>query len=246
MTALSINSYICLLVCKLAMRIESLLQSIRNVDELIDTPLPCHAKYAQNHTEQIVIKSIVQLYGEKMKTIILSLFIMFGLTSYANAEDALSVTPNDVWSLVQQDSDQLLFVDIRDPVEIMFVGSTDAADINIPFKLVDRTHFNEDKSIFTMNNNPDFVSDIEKALKAKGLDKDALIVTMCRSGSERGKPSADYLLTQGFTNVKYIDHGFQGSAVKEGVMKGFRTINGWQNAKLPWTSTIDSAKINKP
>ncbi len=181
-----------------------------------------------------------------MKIIILSLLIMFGLSSYANADDALSVTPNEVWSLVQEDPDQMLFIDIRDPVEIMFIGSTDATDINIPFKLVDRTQFNEDKAIFTMHSNPDFVSDIEKALKAKGLGKDALIVTMCRSGSERGKPSADYLLTQGFTNVKYIDHGFQGSAVKQGVMKGFRIMNGWQNSKLPWSSTIDATKINKP
>ncbi len=76
-----------------------------------------------------------------------------------------------------------------------------------------------------MNNNPDFASDIEKALKAKGLGKDAPIVTMCRSGSERGKPSAEYLLSQGFSNVKYVDHGFQGSAVKEGPMKGFRFVS---------------------
>ena len=181
-----------------------------------------------------------------MKIIMLSLLIMFGLTSYASAEDALSVTPNEVWNLVQKEADQMLFIDIRDPVEIMFVGSTDAVDINIPFKLVDRTQFNEDKAIFTMQSNPDFASDVEKALKAKGLGKDALIVTMCRSGSERGKPSADYLLTQGFSNVKYIDHGFQGSAVKDGAMKGFRIMNGWQNSKLPWSPTINPSKINKP
>lgn len=181
-----------------------------------------------------------------MRIIIVSLLVMFGFMSYASAKDALSVTPTEVWSLVQQDADQLLFIDIRDPVEIMFVGSTDAVDINIPFKLVDRTQFNEDKAIFTMDSNPNFVSDIEQALTAKGLDKNALIVTMCRSGSERGKPSADYLLTQGFTNVKYVDHGFQGSAVNEGVMKGFRIMNGWQNAKLPWSPKINPAKINKP
>ncbi|WP_350562153.1 rhodanese-like domain-containing protein [Psychrobacter sp. CAL346-MNA-CIBAN-0220] len=181
-----------------------------------------------------------------MKTFVLSLLIMFGAVSHASAADALSVTPQAVWNLVQEDADNILFIDIRDPVEIMFVGFTDTIDINIPFKLVDRTQFNEDKAIFTMYSNPDFVSDIEKALKAKGLGKDALIVTMCRSGSERGKPSADYLLTQGFTNVKYVDHGFQGSAVKEGAMKGFRTMNGWQNAKLPWSSTINPSKINKP
>ena len=97
-----------------------------------------------------------------------------------------------------------------------------------------------------MQSNPDFVNEIEKALKAKGLDKDSLIVTMCRSGSERGKPSADYLISQGFSNVKYIDHGFQGSTVKEGKMKGFRVVNGWQNAGLPWSSTINANKISKP
>lgn len=97
-----------------------------------------------------------------------------------------------------------------------------------------------------MQSNPNFASDVEKALKAKGLNKDTLIVTMCRSGSECGKSSADYLLTKGFSNMKYIDHGFQGSAVKEGVMKGFLIINGWQNSKLPWSPKIDATKINKP
>lgn len=181
-----------------------------------------------------------------MKTIILSLFIMLGLISPASAEDALSITPEAVWNLVQKDPDQILFIDIRDPVEIMFVGFTDAVDINIPFKLVDRTQFNQDKAIFTMRSNPDFASSVEKALKAKGMGKDALIVTMCRSGSERGKPSADYLLTQGFSNVKYIDHGFQGSPVKEGKLKGFRIMNGWQNSGLPWSSKINTDKISKP
>ena len=181
-----------------------------------------------------------------MKTIILSLFLMFGMIFSASAEDALSVPPQEVWSLVQDHPDELLFVDVRDPIEIMFVGFTDAVDINIPFKLADRTQFNEDKGSFAMQSNPDFVSGIEKALKAKGLDKDSLIVTMCRSGSARGKPSADYLISQGFSNVKYIDHGFQGTTVKEGRMKGFRVVNGWQNAGLPWSSMINANKISKP
>ena len=182
-----------------------------------------------------------------MKTILLSLFITLGLMSHASAEDsALSVPPQEVWSLVQENSEKILFVDVRDPVEIMFIGFTDAVDINIPFKLVDRTQFNEDKASFAMQSNPNFASSIEKALKDKGLGKDALIVTMCRSGSARGKPSADYLLSQGFSNVKYVDHGFQGSTVKEGKMKGFRVVNGWQNSGLPWSSQINANKINKP
>ena len=141
---------------------------------------------------------------------------------------------------------EVLFVDVRDPVEIMFVGFTDAVDINIPFKSVDRTQFNEEKAVFAMPSNPDFASEVEKALKAKGLGKDDLIVTMCRSGSARGKPSADYLLSQGFTNVKYIDHGFQGDKIEYGEREGFRLKNGWQNSGLPWSSKINPDKINKP
>ncbi len=181
-----------------------------------------------------------------MKIVILWLLIVFGLSSYANAEDALAVTPKEVWNLVQDDASQLLFVDVRDPIEIMFVGFTDAVDLNIPFKEVDRTQFNDEKAVFAMPSNPDFAADVEDALRAKGLDKDALVVTMCRSGSARGKPSADYLLSQGFTNVKYVDHGFQGSAVKQGAMKGFRIMNGWQNSKLPWSPKMNASKIDKP
>lgn len=181
-----------------------------------------------------------------MKAIILSLLMLFGLSTHALAKDALSMTPQAVWSMVQQNPDDILFVDVRDPVEIMFIGFTDAVDINIPFKQVDRTNFNEDKAIFSMPDNPNFARDVEKALQDKGLDKDALIVTMCRSGSARGKPSADYLLSQGFTNVKYVDHGFQGDTVKEGENQGFRLINGWQNAGLPWSLKINPNKISKP
>ena len=181
-----------------------------------------------------------------MKAIIMSLLMMFGLSTHAFAEDTLSVTPEYVWNLVQQDADDMLFVDVRDPVEIMFVGFTDAVDINIPYKVVDRTQFNEEKAVFMIHDNPNFAQDIEKALIDKGLSKDALIVTMCRSGSERGKPSADYLISQGFTNVKYVDHGFQGSAVKYGPSQGFRIMNGWQNTGLPWSPKINPEKINRP
>ena len=69
---------------------------------------------------------------------------------------------------------------------------------------------------------------------------------MCRSGSSRGKPSAEYLLERGFTNVKYIDHGFQGSGAKEGKKKGMRIVNGWQNDGLPWSMTLNADKIYRP
>jgi len=154
--------------------------------------------------------------------------------------------PQQTFDLVQTQPDQMLFVDVRDPIEIMFIGFTDLAQANIPFLLADRSRFLDDKQRFAMDKNPEFAAQIEAALKAKGLNKDALIITMCRSGSSRGKPSAEYLLSQGFTNVKYIDHGFQGSSAKEGKKAGMRIVNGWQNDGLPWSMEINPEKIYRP
>lgn len=183
----------------------------------------------------------------KAKALALSTLVTLGAVSTnANAEEALSVTPHQVWNLVQTQPEQVLFVDVRDPIEIMFIGGTNAVDINIPFKVVDRHDYRQQQGVFAMKDNPKFSNQIEKALQDKGLTKDALVITMCRSGSARGKPSADYLLSNGFSNVKYVDHGFQGSAIKEGERKGFRIINGWQNSGLPWSPKLDADKIYQP
>ncbi len=181
-----------------------------------------------------------------MKPLLAALIIICGLSFNASAEDALSLTAQETYDLVQEQGDQLLFVDVRDPVEIMFIGFTDAVDTNIPFMLADRKHFLADKGRFVMNPNPDFAASIEQALKNKGLTRDALIITMCRSGATRGKPSAEYLLKHGFSNVKYIDHGFQGSSAKEGKKAGMRIVNGWQNDGLPWSMTLNPGKIYQP
>lgn len=181
-----------------------------------------------------------------MKMLILGVMLFACFTGASHAEEALAITPEQTWQLVQERGSEILFVDVRDPVEIMFIGFTDAVDANIPFKLVDRTQFDDEKGRFAMATNPNFEAEIEQALAAKGLDNDALIITMCRSGSSRGKPSADYLLERGFSNVNYIDHGFQGAAASEGSMRGLRVVNGWQNAGLPWSMNMNPDKIYRP
>ncbi|WP_166254920.1 rhodanese-like domain-containing protein [Marinobacter salicampi] len=180
-----------------------------------------------------------------MKHLVLSL-VMSTFATAAFAENAAPLSPEQTWQLLQDKGDEVLFVDVRDPVEIMFIGFTDAVDINLPFKLVDRHEFIEQKKQFAMKTNPDFVSGVEKALHDKGLDKDALVITMCRSGATRGKPSAEYLMEHGFTNVNYVETGFQGDKAKEGDQKGMRVVNGWMNSDLPWSGSINPDKIYQP
>lgn len=180
-----------------------------------------------------------------MRIALLSLIIALLSTPVFGAEPE-AITPQAAWEQVQKKGDQILFVDVRDPIEIMFVGFTDAVDLNVPFKLADRQVFIEDKKHFAMQPNPDFASAIEQALTRKGLDKSALVITLCRSGSDRGKPSAAFLVEHGFSNVKYVENGFQGDKASEGDQAGMRTVNGWMNSGLPWSWELNPQKIHRP
>ncbi len=176
------------------------------------------------------------------KLILSSLFL---LTSFAFAGQEIGMAPEAVYQIKITEEEPMLFIDVRDPVEIMFVGGTDMVDLNIPYMLVDRNSWNEERGTFDLYLNPNFADEVTKALEERNLPKDTMIVTMCRSGSERGKPSADALREAGFSNAHYVVNGFQGDAIKTGDNKGFRTQNGWQNSSLPWTPTVDGDKIYK-
>jgi rhodanese-related sulfurtransferase len=158
--------------------------------------------------------------------------------SASAAENTKALTPQQTLEMVNKDN-KVLFVDVRDPVEIMFIGHANAAHINIPFMFADKDEWDEKNGRFKMKMNPDFAAQIKAALDARGLDTNTTIITMCRSGSERGMPSAQSLIDAGFPNVFYVDHGFQGDASKEGPKKGMRVVNGWQNSGLPWSTKIN-------
>ena len=138
---------------------------------------------------------------------------------------------------------KILFVDVRDPIEIMFTGFTDTVDINIPFLISNPTKWNEKKSVYAMEPNKDFESDIVKALNDRGLTKDDKIILMCRSGGERGAPSAKALDGKGFKQVYVVTDGFEGDTVKEGPKKNWRLVNGWKSSGLPWGYKLNKQKM---
>ncbi len=180
-----------------------------------------------------------------MKKLLSSVVLSAALTTGAGAALAedVGLTPQATYEMVQNNREAMLFIDVRDPVEIMFIGFTDSVDLNIPYLMVDRTQWDADKNRFRLYRNPDFITQVEQALKERGLDKNATIITMCRSGSERGLPSAQFLIDNGFKNARYVINGFQGSSLKEGEKTGFRIQNGWQNSGLPWGSKPNPDKI---
>jgi rhodanese-related sulfurtransferase len=160
----------------------------------------------------------------------------------ASAVD-LAISPADAYSAVQKADSKVLLIDVRDPVEIMFVGFSDAVHANIPYLLVDRTKWNAEKGVFKTFQNPDFAAQVKAELQKRGLGMDAEVITMCRSGSERGEPSAAFLRANGFPNARFVKHGFQGAQIKDGPQKGFRLQNGWQNSGLPWSMKMNPEKM---
>lgn len=171
---------------------------------------------------------------------------VLSLWAYGAQAVEIGVTAQDVFNRVQQNDAKLLFVDVRDPVEIMFVGFTDAVHVNVPYLLVDRDNWDDQRGTYKVTQNPNFLADVRAELEKRGLDENTEIITMCRSGSERGKPSADFLRANGFPNARYVIEGFQGSAIKEGPQSGFRLQNGWQNSGLPWSPKMNAEKMYRP
>ncbi len=163
----------------------------------------------------------------------------------AEEEDRFGLEAVAAFSLLEQQRDQILFIDVRDPVEIQFTGFTDEVDMNIPFLIADRARWNAERNVFLMDRNPRFVALVRAALAEKGLDENAMILTMCRSGSDRGRPSAAFLRASGFPNARYVIHGFQGDPLAEGPQQGMRLQNGWQNSGLPWSSAMNPEKIHR-
>lgn len=186
----------------------------------------------------------MQIASQIAKYLASVILVLFSAWAAAD-ESNIGIELKALDELLANSADEIIFIDVRDPVEIMFTGFTDAVDLNIPFRLVDRSRWNEKKGVFMMNLNPEFTKQVSALLETKGLNKDSVIVTMCRSGSARGKPSAEYLRKQGFTNARYLVNGFQGDASKEGKFKGLRVTNGWQNSGMDWQKKPNPLKIYK-
>ncbi len=138
---------------------------------------------------------------------------------------------------------QVLFLDIRSPEEVNFLGMPDLSDANIPFEILspDR-EWDETRHRLKMQSNPHFVIDVARALARKGLDRGSPIILLCRSG-QRSARAADLLAILGYNQVYTVVDGYEGDKARSGLHRGRRVANGWRNAGLPWSERLDRAKM---
>ena len=76
-----------------------------------------------------------------MKRLLMSLSL--GLLALTGQAADIGISAQETYAKVQAVDAKVLFVDVRDPIEIMFVGFTDAVHINVPYMTVDRAAWDE-------------------------------------------------------------------------------------------------------
>ena len=155
----------------------------------------------------------------------------------------LYLDSREAYEMKMARGDQVLFVDVREPIEIMFTGFTDVVDINIPFMTANPGKWHPSKPNFAMEKNPDFETEIARTLRDRGLTKETPVILMCRSGGTRGAPSALALEGKGYSQVYVVVDGFEGGSLKEGPQKNWRLKDGWKNAGLPWSYKLNKEKM---
>lgn len=124
----------------------------------------------------------------------------------------------------------VLFVDVRSRGEFNYVGVAHGVQAHIPFMdITDRSTWPAQTQSYALQHNPQFVSALARQLHEHGLDANASIVLICRSG-ERSAQAANALQEAGYGNVYTVVDGFEGDLATN----GRREVNGWKNAGLPW------------
>jgi len=154
----------------------------------------------------------------------------------------LYLTATAAHAMKQEQAEKVLFIDVRTRAELAWVGMPVNIDANIPFLRGNYAEWNEERGFFQMIPNPDFVATVEKLTLQRGLDKQSPVIVMCRSGV-RGARAADALAEAGYTNVYNLIDGFEGGKADAGPDAGHRTVAGWKNSGLPWTTSIDKNKL---
>ncbi|MBT7443527.1 MAG: sulfurtransferase [Methylococcales bacterium] len=154
----------------------------------------------------------------------------------------LYITPQEAYNMKLQQGEKILFIDIRTRAEVEFVGLPTITDANIPYLVNDFEDWDEKKGRFVKVPNSNFPLALKALMKQKGLTETSTIILMCRSGSRSAK-AANLLDQLNFKNVYSLVEGFEGEKVKSGNNEGKRRLNGWKNANLPWSYTLDRNKM---
>lgn len=126
----------------------------------------------------------------------------------------------DAWRLLA-DQPAAVLLDVRTRAEWTYVGVPNLDALGKQAVFVEWQRY-PDGSV-----DPDFVA----AVKAEGVDPDAPVLVICRSG-QRSRAAAIALTSNGFQRCINVSDGFEGPRGDDG-HRG--QVAGWKAADLPWS-----------
>jgi len=130
--------------------------------------------------------------------------------------------PRETWDLLAKESAAQL-IDVRTEVEWNCVGVPELGEQGRQTILVEWQRF-------PAAPNPNFVQEVEKALKASNYQKGAPLFFLCRSGA-RSRAAAIAMTAAGYGPCFNITDGFEGALDAE---RHRGKSAGWKAAGLPW------------
>tara|TARA_S200000501_G_scaffold370276_1_gene411186 strand:+ start:1183 stop:1746 length:564 start_codon:yes stop_codon:yes gene_type:complete len=164
------------------------------------------------------------------------------LPEYKKTKAGLYLTAVDAYEM-KKNKENVLFIDIRTRSEIIYLGMPSSVDANIPWLEYSKNFsWDEKNNRFLTEHNKNFEQEFTRRLIENGLNQNANIILICRSGS-RSASAADFLDKLGFGKVYSVVDGYEGDVVKEGSNSGKRLINGWKNSGLPWSYKLNKNKM---
>ncbi len=160
---------------------------------------------------------------------------------------ALYLTPKQAYDMKMADPKGVALFDVRTRAEAMYVGMATTVDALVPFVEHQEimSDWDEKRTMYKLDPNQDFVPEIARRLQELGLDKNAPVILLCRSG-DRSSKAADRLQAAGYTKVYSVPEGFEGDRASAGAKQGQRVVNGWRNADLPWSYKLEKGKMYFP
>jgi rhodanese-related sulfurtransferase len=189
-----------------------------------------HNITGHHHLRRIMFKIIVN------SILLLTSISLF--PGYAHALDEANVAEDkrttlglyysstEAAAFMQSNSKFALFLDVRDPHELQTTGMADTVDYNVPFNFINTNKWDEAKSRFQFDLNPNFTKDVTSRFKAKGLSGFDAIVLICTAGT-RAANAVNALAKAGFKNVHTVVDGY----------------NGWKSNDLKWNKKLDRSKM---
>jgi len=162
-----------------------------------------------------------------------------GLPKSKQTSLGLYLTPQDAQAALVADPG-IVFIDVRDPIEVSFIGHADGVDANVPVEVASH-RFDPKGGHYAMDDNPNFLAEVDAVVAREGRGKADPVFVICRSGS-RSAAAARRLAEAGYTNVWNLVEGFEGDKDQSGQ----RAVNGWRNAGLPWSYKLDEKTAWQP